>query len=105
MRQKGKEVSETDAEFIELTPENIDEEHLCCIIRKGAHTGIETKRAWLRERLAEGHVFRKLVGRECVFIEYAPLETAGRRSWEKTICISTAFGYRARRADTAMGDS
>lgn len=76
MRQKGKEVSETDAEFIELTPENIGEEHLCCIIRKGAHAGIDAKRAWLRERHAEGHVFRKLVGRECVFIEYAPLETA-----------------------------
>lgn len=98
-------MSETDAEFIELTPENIGEEHLCCIIRKGTHAGIDAKRAWLRERLAEGHVFRKLVGRECVFIEYARWKRRGRRSWEKTICISTAFGCRARRADTAMGDS
>ena len=40
-----------DAEFINLTPDNLAEEHLCCIIRK-------------------------LDAKECVFIEYAPLETA-----------------------------
>lgn len=63
--------------FIDLTPENLAQEHLCCIIRsKTAHPGVETKRAWLAQRLREGHVFRKLVGKACVFIEYAPLETA-----------------------------
>ena len=66
-----------DAEFINLTPENIAEEHLCCIIRtKKAHPGVEAKRAWLARRLNEGHVFRKLNVRSCVFIEYAPLEAA-----------------------------
>ena len=34
------------------------------------------KKKWLRERLDEGHVFRKLDDRGKVFIEYAPLETA-----------------------------
>ena len=64
-------------EFIELTPENLAGEHLCCIIRsKTAHPGVEAKRTWLAQRLAEGHVFRKLDGKGCVFIEYAPLETA-----------------------------
>lgn len=63
--------------FIDITPENIDSEHLCCIIRtKKPHPGVETKRAWLRERLGEGHVFRKLDEKACVFIEYAPLESA-----------------------------
>ena len=66
-----------DAEFINLTPDNLAEEHLCCIIRtKKAHPGVEAKRAWLAERLGKGHVFRKLDAKECVFIEYAPLETA-----------------------------
>ena len=66
-----------DAEFIDLTPENIEDEHLCCIIRtKKGHPGIEAKRAWLKERLREGHVFRKLNVKGCAFIEYAPLETA-----------------------------
>lgn len=65
------------ADFINLTAENLANEHLCCIIRsKKAHPGIEAKRQWLSERLQEGHVFRKLNEKATVFIEYAPLETA-----------------------------
>ena len=65
------------AEYINLTPENIDNEHLCCIIRtKTRHSGVEAKREWLRARLKEGHIFRKLNEKATVFIEYAPLETA-----------------------------
>lgn len=66
-----------DGEFINLTEDNIENEHLCCIIRsKAKHPGVEAKRQWLRERLGEGHIFRKLSAKECVFIEYAPLEKA-----------------------------
>jgi len=64
-------------EFINLTSENLAKEHLCCIIRsKKRHPGVEAKRDWLVGRLKEGHVFRKLDVKGCVFIEYAPLETA-----------------------------
>ncbi|MGN1419752.1 MAG: GNAT family N-acetyltransferase [Acutalibacteraceae bacterium] len=64
-------------DFINLTPENLAEEHLCCIIRtKKPHPGVEAKREWLSGRLKEGHVFRKLNEKATVFIEYAPLETA-----------------------------
>ena len=66
-----------DAEFINLTPDNLPSEHLCCIVRtKTAHPGVEAKRRWLSERLPEGHVFRKLNVRGTMFIEYAPLEEA-----------------------------
>ena len=66
-----------DTEFINLTAENLANEHLCCIIRsKKSHPGIDAKRQWLSERLQEGHVFRKLNAKATVFIEYAPLETA-----------------------------
>lgn len=66
-----------ETDFINLTTENIDNEHLCCIIRsKKLHPGIEAKRQWLSKRLQEGHVFRKLNAKGCCFIEYAPLETA-----------------------------
>lgn len=66
-----------NTDFINLTPENLDSEHLCCIIRsKKPHPGVEAKRQWLSERLKEGHVFRKLNEKATVFIEYAPLETA-----------------------------
>ena len=63
--------------FINLTEENILNEHLCFIIRsKKPHQGVEEKRKWLSERIKEGHVFRKLNEKATVFIEYAPLETA-----------------------------
>ncbi len=66
-----------NTEFINLTTENIETEHLCCIIRsKKPHPGVEAKRQWLSQRLCEGHVFRKLNDKATVFIEYAPLETA-----------------------------
>ena len=66
-----------EAEFINLTEENLAQEHLCCIIRsKKAHPGVEAKRQWLSNRLKEGHVFRKRNAKATVFIEYAPLETA-----------------------------
>lgn len=66
-----------DIDFINLTEENIENEHLCCIIRtKKLHEGVEDKRKWLSDRLCEGHVFRKLNAKATVFIEYSPVETA-----------------------------
>ena len=66
-----------DAAFINLTAENLAGEHLCCIIRsKKPHPGVEAKRRWLSDRLAEGHVFRKLDEMATVMLEYAPLEAA-----------------------------
>ena len=66
-----------DTDFINITTENLADEHLCCIIRtKKLHPGVEAKRQWLSDRLNEGHVFRKLNAKATVFIEYAPLETA-----------------------------
>ncbi len=63
--------------FINLTTENLEQEHLCCIIRsRKPHPGVEAKRQWLSDRLKEGHVFRKLNAKGCCFIEYAPLEMA-----------------------------
>ncbi len=64
-------------DFVNLTPENLETEHLCCIIRtKTKHPGVEAKREWLSARLREGHVFRKLDVKGTVFVEYAPLEKA-----------------------------
>lgn len=66
-----------DDNFINVTTENLADEHLCCIIRtKKPHPGVEAKRQWLSCRLKEGHVFRKLNEKATVFIEYAPLENA-----------------------------
>ena len=66
-----------NADFINLTADNLASEHLCCIIRSRVpHPGVEAKRQWLSSRIREGHVFRKLNAKGVVFIEYAPLETA-----------------------------
>ena len=66
-----------EPDFINLTAENLFDEHLCCIIRsKKTCPGVEAKRRWLMDRLPEGQVFRKLNAKATVFIEYAPLETA-----------------------------
>ena len=66
-----------DTAFVNLTPENLSDEHLCCIIRsKKPHPGVEAKRQLLSDRLYVGHIFRKLDAKATVFIEYAPLETA-----------------------------
>lgn len=66
-----------NTDFVNLTVENVANEHLCCIIRsRKPHEGIDGKRQWLSGRIKEGHVFRKLNERATVFIEYAPLETA-----------------------------
>lgn len=70
-------MEENSAAFINLTKDNLETEHISCIIRsKKVHPGIEAKKRWLKDRLEEGHVFRKLVAKEAVFIEYAPLEKA-----------------------------
>lgn len=63
--------------FITISNETIEQEHLCCAIADKKHqAGVNAKRAWLKEQLSEGHVFRKLDERGKVFIEYAPLEKA-----------------------------
>ena len=83
-------VKSMEERYINITPENIATEHLCCIIRtKKPHPGVETKRAWLAERLKDGHVFRKLNAKECAFIEYAPLEKA----WTPTVGENYMYIY------------
>ncbi len=65
------------SDFINLIKENIDTEHLCCAIADKKHQyGVSSKKEWLKNRLEEGHIFRKLDAKGKVFIEYAPLETA-----------------------------
>ncbi len=64
-------------EFVNLTLENLEQEHLCCAISDKKHqNGVNLKKEWLKERIPEGHIFRKLNAQGKVFIEYAPLEKA-----------------------------
>lgn len=64
-------------EFINITVNNLEKEHICCAISDKKHQcGVGVKKEWLKDRISEGHVFRKSVERGKVFIEYSPLETA-----------------------------
>lgn len=65
------------SDFINITADNLATEHLCCAIADKKHQpGVAVKRAWIADRLEEGHTFRKLKAQGKVFIEYAPLEMA-----------------------------
>lgn len=60
-------------EYMRITSENIDKEHICC-----ARSGKQSvkKKEWLKERFAEGLVFYRSVERGKCFIEYIPAENA-----------------------------
>jgi len=65
--------------YVTLDADSVDDHHLCCALGDPKHAaGVERKREWLRQRFAEGLVFRKLDVRGKVFIEYAPAEFAWR---------------------------
>ena len=64
-------------EYINLDLDNIDKEHICCAIGDPKHQiGVDKKKEWIKSKLKDGHVFRKLNDRGKIFIEYEPIETA-----------------------------
>ena len=64
-------------EYINLDLNNIDKEHICCAIGDPKHQdGVDKKKEWIKSKLKDGHVFRKLNARGKIFIEYEPIETA-----------------------------
>lgn len=64
-------------QYITLTGDNIDKEHICCAFSdKKCVTGYDSKKKWLKGEFANGYVFRRLDARAKVFIEYVPAEYA-----------------------------
>jgi len=63
-------------DYIRLTKENLESEHICCAISNNKDIQVSSKKAWLSERLDEGLVFLKSVERGKCFIEYIPAENA-----------------------------
>ena len=63
--------------YINLNLDNINDEHICCAIGDPKHqNGVDKKKEWIKNKLKDGHVFRKLDARGKTFIEYEPIETA-----------------------------
>lgn len=63
-------------EYIKVTKENLETEHICCAISNNKDIQVLSKKAWLRERFEDGLVFLKSTERGKCFIEYIPAENA-----------------------------
>ena len=88
-------------EYINLTLENIDEEHICCAIGDKKHqAGVDSKKEWIKSKLKDGHIFRKLNARGKIFIEYEPLETAwipiSGKNYEYIYCLWVAGSFKGK---------
>ena len=46
-------------EYIMVTKENLEEEHICCAISNNKDVQVSSKKAWLSDRFDEGLVFLK----------------------------------------------
>ena len=63
-------------EYIRVTKENLESEHICCAISNNRDAQVASKKAWLADRFDEGLVFLKSAERGKCFIEYLPAENA-----------------------------
>jgi len=88
-------------EYINLSLENIEQEHLCCAIGDPKHQdGVSLKKEWLKKKFKDGHVFRKLNVRGKTFIEYEPIETAWvpveGKNYQYIYCLWVAGSYKGK---------
>ena len=63
-------------DYIKVTNNNIEKEHICCAISNNNDIQVSSKKAWLKERINDGLVFLKSTERGKCFIEYIPAENA-----------------------------
>ena len=63
-------------EYIRVTRDNLEREHICCAISSNRDAQVASKKAWLADRFDDGLVFLKSVERGKCFIEYIPAENA-----------------------------
>ncbi len=63
-------------EYIRVTKENIDEEHICCAISNNKDVQVSSKKDWMKQCFDDGLVFLKSIERGKCFIEYIPAEHA-----------------------------
>ena len=88
-------------EYINLDINNIDNEHICCAIGDPKHqNGVDKKKEWIKSKLKDGHIFRKLNARGKIFIEYEPVETAWApidgKNYEYIYCLWVAGSFKGK---------
>ena len=52
--------NKTNMEYIRVTKENLEQEHICCAISNNKDVQVSSKKAWLAERFDDGLVFLKI---------------------------------------------
>lgn len=101
-------------QYIQVTKENIEKEHICCAISNNKDIQVSSKKAWLSERFDDGLVFLKSTERGKCFIEYLPAEnawvpiTAEGYMYIDCLWVSGSFkghGYSTDLLDYAIKDS
>ena len=101
-------------EYIKVTDENIDKEHICCAISNNNDIQVSSKKEWLKEQFREGLVFLKSAERGKCFIEYLPAEnawnpiTADGYMYIDCLWVAGSFkghGYGADLLDACLEDS
>ena len=88
-------------DFVNLTLDNIEDEHICCAIGDPKHQeGVNCKKEWIKDKLKDGHIFRKLNARGKIFIEYEPIETAWApvlgKNYEYIYCLWVAGSFKGK---------
>ena len=63
-------------EYVYVTKENIEKEHICCAISNNSDVQVRSKKDWLLDRFEDGLVFIKSSVRGKCFIEYIPAKNA-----------------------------
>ncbi|MDO5564352.1 MAG: YoaP domain-containing protein [Eubacteriales bacterium] len=63
-------------EYIKVTKENIENEHICCAISNNKDIQVSSKKDWMKQCFEDGLVFLKSTERGKCFIEYIPAENA-----------------------------
>ena len=71
-----KDKGEVSMDYIRVTKDNLEKEHICCAISNNKDVQVSSKKAWLTDRFDEGLVFLKSAERGKCFIEYIPAEYA-----------------------------
>ena len=80
-------------EYIRVTKDNLEKEHICCAISNNNDVQVSSKKAWLADRFDEGLVFLKSVERGSVSSNTSRRKMPGFRSRQMDICTSTVCGY------------
>ena len=79
-------------EYIQVTRENIEKEHICCAISNNKDIQVLSKKTWMDQCFDDGLTFIKSAERGKCFIEISRPNMHGFLLLRPDICILIVFG-------------